>query len=228
MFHINDLETMDDAQLRQTAESMQIKISSSASRMNLIDAILDHQAESSAKDFLQKNSEKKKTAKEKPARAKKQKKAEQEPKDKQNNIVNETVATVQTANTENGAEQPVPKKRGRKPKSTIPEIQNIPENPETTVVSPENNNMIKEPQPEASTRKKGRKSLQKSSSALDNDGEVSVEKPSEKSMSPAPEPSMTSVQENLQTEPYKPNSINEPAERSLTENALRLVTTPET
>ncbi len=65
MFHINDFEAMDDARIKETADSMGIKKAASASRDDLIAAILDFQAESSAKDIVSKTSEKKKPAKEK-------------------------------------------------------------------------------------------------------------------------------------------------------------------
>ncbi len=58
MFHINDFEAMDDARIKETADSMGIKKAASASRDDLIAAILDFQAESSAKDIVSKTSEK--------------------------------------------------------------------------------------------------------------------------------------------------------------------------
>lgn len=80
MLHINDLNAMDDDAIKQTAESMGIKKVSSTSRDDLIAAILDHQAESSAKDIVSKTSEKKK----KEPRPKKAKKSAESAQTKQN------------------------------------------------------------------------------------------------------------------------------------------------
>ena len=65
MFHINDLNDMDDSQIRETAESMGVKKASSLSRDEIMNQILDLQAEATAKDFVSKKSEKKKSPKEK-------------------------------------------------------------------------------------------------------------------------------------------------------------------
>lgn len=122
MFHINDLNAMDENALRQTAESMGIKKISSLSKDQLIAAILDQQAEATAKDIMSKTSEKRKPGR--PPKAEK--------KQKKNNLANEAVK-----NSNNNAEQNInsskeettnlereeekignqPKKRGRKPKN---------------------------------------------------------------------------------------------------------------
>ena len=60
MFHINDLNDMDEAKIRETAESMGIKKTSALSRDEIMNKILDLQAEVSAKDFVSKNGDKKK------------------------------------------------------------------------------------------------------------------------------------------------------------------------
>lgn len=128
MFHINDFETMDDAQIRETAESMGIKKAGSASRDEFIEAILDQQAESSAKDIVSKNGEKKKTAKTKEPRQKKNKKSTD------NTAVEKTDAQSPEQGTPENEmslqnnfepfmadELPTPKRRGRKPKNSLPQ-----------------------------------------------------------------------------------------------------------
>lgn len=128
MFHINDFETMDDAQIRETAESMGIKKAGSASRDEFIEAILDQQAESSAKDIVSKNGEKKKTAKTKEPRQKKNKKSTD------NTAVEKTDAQSSEQGTPENEmslqnnfepfmadELPTPKRRGRKPKNSLPQ-----------------------------------------------------------------------------------------------------------
>ena len=75
MFHINDLNDMDDSQIRETAESMGIKKASSLSRDEIMNQILDLQAEVSAKDFVSKASDKKKSNKDKDGRTKRAKKS---------------------------------------------------------------------------------------------------------------------------------------------------------
>ncbi|MCH5240252.1 MAG: transcription termination factor Rho [Muribaculaceae bacterium] len=60
MFHINDLNAMDDATLQQTAQSMGLKKAASRSREELNAFILDNQAISTAKDIVAKNTEKRK------------------------------------------------------------------------------------------------------------------------------------------------------------------------
>ena len=128
MFHINDFETMDDAQIRETAESMGIKKAGPASRDEFIEAILDQQAESSAKDIVSKNGEKKKTAKTKEPRQKKNKKSTD------NTAVEKTDAQSSEQGTPENEmslqnnfepfmadELPTPKRRGRKPKNSLPQ-----------------------------------------------------------------------------------------------------------
>lgn len=128
MFHINDFETMDDAQIRETAESMGIKKAGSASRDEFIEAILDQQAESSAKDIVSKNGEKKKTAKTKEPRQKKNKKSTD------NTAVEKTDAQSSEQGTPENEmslqnnfepfmadELPTPKRRGIKPKNSLPQ-----------------------------------------------------------------------------------------------------------
>ncbi len=109
MLHINDLDAMDDATIIQTAESMGIKTGSAASRDDLIAAILDQQAESSAKDIVSKTSEKKKASK--TTKAKKTKKAadDSQAKSADKNTAPENNAIPQ--------QEEAPKKRGRKSKA---------------------------------------------------------------------------------------------------------------
>ena len=66
---------MDDAQLQQEAEKLGIKKASTLPREEIVNQILDLQAEQKAKDFVSKTSDKKKPAKE--SKEKKQKKQSQ-------------------------------------------------------------------------------------------------------------------------------------------------------
>lgn len=125
MFHINDLHEMDDSQIRETAESMGIKKASSLSRDEIIDQILDMQAETSAKDFVSKAADKKKNAKEKEPRAKRTKKssdADQQAKAPKSTPAGSEVTESPNPgkNTNATAEEATPKKRGRKPKAAEP------------------------------------------------------------------------------------------------------------
>ena len=122
MFHINDLSAMDEATLLQIAESMGIKKPQSLPTNQLINEILDQQAESTAKDFVSKSTEKKKTT----TKSKKNQnnKNRQEPKADAENVLEEP-ANAKPDN-ESGQEEAVdktdntPKKRGRKPKQKEP------------------------------------------------------------------------------------------------------------
>ncbi len=122
MFHINDFEAMDDARIKETADSMGIKKAASASRDDLIAAILDFQAESSAKDIVSKTSEKKKPAKE--TRAKRSKKTTDNETSAKNASANEQsnpAGEVKSEDNDNSAtsaqaDASVSKRRGRKPK----------------------------------------------------------------------------------------------------------------
>lgn len=121
MFHINDLYDMDEAALKQTAESMGIKKISSLSNDELIAAILDRQAETTAKDIVAKNVEKK-------PGLKKQREPRQKKKNNQeNNLSNsgnektEKVSDDSTLAPKDETSQSQPKKRGRKPKNFKPE-----------------------------------------------------------------------------------------------------------
>ena len=118
MFHINDLYAMDENTLRQTADSMGIKKSSSLPQDELIAAMLDHQAESTAKDIVAKNSEKKKTPKnnaEKKAKKKKKDSEAPDPINKQE--IKSDTEDKKDETSVNEAENKTPKKRGRKPKN---------------------------------------------------------------------------------------------------------------
>lgn len=117
MFHINDLNDMDIAGLRQIAESMGIKKASSLSQDALVAAIIDTQAESTAKDIVAKNSEKKKPG------LKRGRKKHQEilsennqetiqKEEKEDKDIPPSVELNSEPNTPSA-----PKKRGRKPKA---------------------------------------------------------------------------------------------------------------
>lgn len=120
MFHINDLNDMDEAKIRETAESMGIKKTSALSRDEIMNKILDLQAEVSAKDFVSKNGDKKKTAKEKTQKTKKQKKpADTEMADSQQQSPEAKPAATDIPESSSlfDTPLPLPKRRGRKPKN---------------------------------------------------------------------------------------------------------------
>ncbi len=120
MFHINDLNDMDEAKIRETAESMGIKKTSALSRDEIMNKILDLQAEVSAKDFVSKNGDKKKTAKEKIQKPKKQKKpADTEMADSQQQApeAQPAAADIPESSSLFDTPLPLPKRRGRKPKN---------------------------------------------------------------------------------------------------------------
>ena len=136
---------MDENSLRQTAESMGIKKKTNLSQDELIALILDQQAESTAKDIIAKNSEKKNLNN---IGAKRGRKKSQTPQSKETPQVEEII-TVLANNSLTDSEDKsledkslndnnagdiiqVPKKRGRKPKVSKeetgkPEIKEEPE-----------------------------------------------------------------------------------------------------
>lgn len=151
MFHINDLHEMDDSQIRETADSMGIKKASSLSRDEIIDQILDMQAETSAKDFVSKAADKKKSAKDKEPRAKRTKKnndADQQAKAQKNTqaISEVTESPIPDKNTNATPEEATPKKRGRKPKAAVPVA-----NTDAEIQEPESE--IKNPAPKKRSKK---------------------------------------------------------------------------
>lgn len=107
---------MDDARLQEAAESVGITKTSSLSRDEIVNAILDLQAEQTAKDIVSKSGEKKKTPKEKEAKAKKAKKQNSADSSAQagSNPANEDVVSADGMNV---PDLPQPKRRGRKPKA---------------------------------------------------------------------------------------------------------------
>lgn len=124
MFHINDLYAMDENALRQTAESMGIKKTSSLSQDELIASILDHQAESTAKNVVAQNSEKKNNGKQSSEKRGRKKNSDQSSKGsvknnekKENKEVLEPSGEEKSSKTEIENIKPEPKKRGRKPKA---------------------------------------------------------------------------------------------------------------
>ena len=121
MFHYNDLDAMDENSLRQAADSMGIKKTSSLSKDQLIATILDLQAESTAKDFVAKNSEKKNAVKpvqqSKRGRKKAQDKVVQE-QEKEEKVPTETIKEESVPEHKTDNIKPEPKKRGRKPKTS--------------------------------------------------------------------------------------------------------------
>ncbi len=102
---------MDDAALQHAADEIGIKKAPSLSREEIINQILDLQAEQKAKDFVSKSAEKKRPSKDKEQKSKKSKK-QSAPED--NSGKKETLEPVENDFT---AELPQPKRRGRKPKA---------------------------------------------------------------------------------------------------------------
>ena len=117
MFHIDDLEAMDEVALRQLADSMGMKKSASASASELTEYILDNQAIGLAKEEVSKQPAKK-AAKEKKPRAKKttKKAAAEAAADSMTEPVAEPAVNTPEA-TADGNEAPAPKKRTRKTKA---------------------------------------------------------------------------------------------------------------
>ena len=149
MLHYSELETMDTEQLLKTADSMGIKITNYSENQDIINAILDFQAESSAKDIVSKSSEKKKPAKAKEPRAKKTKKTQsQDSADK-----SETPA----ADADNSQqEDATPKRRTKKAKNA-----QLPLDEQT--LSPEESDSL--PQEPAPKKKPARKAAPKAAKA---------------------------------------------------------------
>lgn len=147
MFHINDLDAMDEAQIKETAEAMGIKKAASASRDEIIEAILDQQAVSSAKDIVSKSSEKKKTTKVKEPRQKKTKKvadpssdgkaAKSSPKQADKHDTNALDSESEEYVSFVPAELPTPKRKGRKPKSAPASADMMSQNPDTMPTTPQ-------------------------------------------------------------------------------------------
>ncbi|MCH5225388.1 MAG: transcription termination factor Rho [Muribaculaceae bacterium] len=130
-FHINDLNAMDEAQLRQTAESMGGKKVASMSRDELNAFILDNQALSIAKDVVAKNIEKRRPGRPaNPDKKNKKKKAEKPEANQESAKENREAQKAKPIKSEELQKEenleisaatpqdtPAPKKRGRKPKA---------------------------------------------------------------------------------------------------------------
>ena len=123
MIHINDLNAMDESTLRKTAESMGIKKYSTLPQEDLIASILDHQAESTAKDIVAKNSEK--NSNNSSANEKKGRKKSRATKPKEEIIPEDKELSSSSENAEDSKDPQLPaqKKRGRKPKPTQEETE---------------------------------------------------------------------------------------------------------
>lgn len=119
MFHINDLSAMDENALRQTAESMGIKKASSLSTDKLIEDILNRQAESTAKDIVAKNTEKRKPGR--PAAGdKKGRKKKNVTQSQEQTVTQDLSSDKENLELKPSSETPaipLTKKRGRKPKT---------------------------------------------------------------------------------------------------------------
>ena len=123
MIHINDLNAMDESTLRKTAESMGIKKYSTLPQEDLIASILDHQAESTAKDIVAKNSEK--NSNNSSANEKKGRKKSRATKPKEEIIPEDKELSSSSENAEDSKDPQLPaqKKRGRTPKPTQEETE---------------------------------------------------------------------------------------------------------
>ena len=117
MLHLNELEEMGKDELLKTADSMDIQVSPSADPADIINAILDRQAEVSAKDIVSKSSEKKKNTKAKEPKAKKGKKASAELPLETTPDTQDNAEPTDIASPKEDEPTPAPKKRGRKPKN---------------------------------------------------------------------------------------------------------------
>ena len=144
-YHINDLNAMDENTLRQTAESMGIKKTSSLSREELNGLILNLQAESTAKDIVAKTIEKRKPGR--PANSEKRGRKKHSDSNNQAVAAQDNQKTSQPlpqeSNTDNLSEaakedKPAPKKRGRKPKAQKEQEAITPEIPPTSPEQPSN------------------------------------------------------------------------------------------
>ena len=221
MFHVNDLNGMEDAQLYEMAESMGIKKASSLSREALTNQILDLQAEKSAKDIVSKTADKKKSVKEKEPKSKKPSKksakTETQSKAKQTNKKTETAAPAQES-----VELPQPKRRGRKPKATSPEVVETEQIASAETVTPVEEPTVKTDQAEVTPAapKKGKKRKKNEempvlTDLLDDAPEKAetVNPESEQEMLPVAEGTSESqaVEERPEVEPVDPEN---PAESS--------------
>ncbi|MCH5228425.1 MAG: transcription termination factor Rho [Muribaculaceae bacterium] len=141
MFHINDLYAMDENVLKQTAESMGLKKINHLSQDELIAAILDLQAESTAKDIVAKTAEKKKNNKgsvEKRGRKKTQDNSQMKTSE-EDTMNQEDGKTESIENSTKESSPSEPKKRGRKPKAQkeAEEAQKAPENVPVQIIPEE-------------------------------------------------------------------------------------------
>ena len=127
MLHISDLEAMDETTLRKTAESMGIKKSKSLPKEALVEVILNNQAESTAKEVVSKNAERKKNDQPRQGASKRGRKpknstsqqtqASKEPVEIEDAQKQETISPSEPAADIEEIGAPTPKKRGRKPKT---------------------------------------------------------------------------------------------------------------
>ncbi len=134
MYHIANLQEMDDKQLADIANSLGINIVNYPSKELLVNAILDQQADIAAAAPI----EKKRTGRQ----------------GHHSKTVPVPESEVQTDNTDavaSAPEQPAPKKRGRKPKATN-EVSKTPDSTEST-----GDNEVEKPAPEQKPKKRGRK-----------------------------------------------------------------------
>ncbi len=132
MYNYNELEAMDDPQLREIAKSQGIKKVDSTDRESLVYDILEKQARDVAATStanISKSKRNKKEAKDDKNTASRQKK--ESPADEQAN--NQSDENVQPDNQEAGQQ---PKRRGRKPKNTGDNQPQQPQQPEAVAENP--------------------------------------------------------------------------------------------
>ncbi len=117
-YHLTDLESMEDAKVRQIAASMGIEMAASDSLGDVIYAILDTQSEVTAKEEAPREAARR-APKERKPRAKRMTKKEKEAAEAAAAEAAQPVEATDTPSdaAEVTAETPAPKKRGRKPKA---------------------------------------------------------------------------------------------------------------
>lgn len=148
MFHIDDLNSMDDKSLQKIAESMGLKKSASTSRDDLLNHILDNQAIDTAKDMMSKESTRKKPVEKKPRAKKPSAKSAPAAADAVDAAADSEASTANENNNVLNATESMPdapKKRGRKPKAN-PQ----PELPLTDMETPATSQPAPAPAPETS------------------------------------------------------------------------------
>ncbi len=117
MYSYDDLMNMDDTRLRELAQFMGMKKTTSADRQELAYYVIDSESETTAKEAVARGAGKAKTPKDKTKKERKPrvKKTEDSPEKEVEIETNIPSATI-SDDAEKQEESPAPKKRGRKPK----------------------------------------------------------------------------------------------------------------